>query len=98
MQTLKELIEKLPPELQQEVQDFVEFLLEKRARRPKRKPKFTELGVREDGLGEKEALPKMKGVVQARRYIGDLVRVLLGKEGQGTLKAHMVRGTVGTFP
>ena len=40
----------------------------------------------------------MKGVVQARRYIGDLVRILLGKEGQGTLKAHMVRGTVGTFP
>jgi len=31
MQTLKELIEQLPPELQQEVQDFVEFLLEKRA-------------------------------------------------------------------
>ncbi|RLE30159.1 hypothetical protein DRJ27_03660, partial [Candidatus Acetothermia bacterium] len=27
MQTLKELIEQLPPELQQEVQDFVEFLL-----------------------------------------------------------------------
>jgi len=39
----------------------------------------------------------MKGAVQARRYVGDLARVLLGKEGQGTLKAHMVRGTVGTF-
>ena len=36
----------------------------------------------------------MKGVVQARRYVGDLARVLLGKEGQGTLKAHMVRGTM----
>ena len=32
MQTLKELIEKLSPELQEEVRDFVEFLLEKRAR------------------------------------------------------------------
>ncbi|RLG19540.1 hypothetical protein DRN74_06670 [Candidatus Micrarchaeota archaeon] len=31
MQTLKELIEQLPPELQQEVRDFVEFLLERRA-------------------------------------------------------------------
>ena len=31
MQTLKELIEKLPPELQQEVRDFVEFLLKRRA-------------------------------------------------------------------
>jgi len=57
-------------------------------------PKFTELGDREDGLGEKETLPKMKGAVQARRYVGDLARVLLGKEGQGTLKAHMVRGTM----
>ena len=37
MQTLKELIEQLPPELQQEVRDFVEFLLEKRARRPQAK-------------------------------------------------------------
>ena len=31
MQTLKELIEQLPPELQQEVRDFVEFLLKRRA-------------------------------------------------------------------
>ena len=31
MQTLKELIEQLPPELQEEVRDFVEFLLERRA-------------------------------------------------------------------
>lgn len=30
MQTLKELVEQLPPDLQQEVRDFVEFLLEKR--------------------------------------------------------------------
>ena len=29
----------------------------------------------------------MKGVVQARRYIGDLARIPLGKEGRGTLKA-----------
>jgi len=31
MMELKELVEQLPPELQQEVRDFVEFLLEKRA-------------------------------------------------------------------
>lgn len=35
MQTLQELIEQLPPDLQQEVQDFVEFLLEKRALKQK---------------------------------------------------------------
>ena len=48
MQTLKELIEKLPPELQEEVRDFVEFLLERRAMRPKRKPKFDWAGALRD--------------------------------------------------
>ena len=33
MQTLKELVDQLPPELEQEARDFVEFLLEKRATR-----------------------------------------------------------------
>lgn len=37
---LNELIEQLPPELQEEVRDFVEFLLEKKVKRPKRKPRF----------------------------------------------------------
>lgn len=32
MENLKGLIEKLPPELSQEVSDFIEFLLKKRAR------------------------------------------------------------------
>lgn len=35
MKTLEELIKELPPELRQEVEDFVQFLLEKRARKPK---------------------------------------------------------------
>lgn len=29
--------------------------------------------------------------------VKEIAGILLGKEGQGTLKAHMVRGTVGTF-
>ncbi|GLI53728.1 DUF2281 domain-containing protein [Thermodesulfovibrio yellowstonii] len=33
METLKEKIEKLPPELKQEVIDFIDFLLEKRKKR-----------------------------------------------------------------
>jgi hypothetical protein len=33
---LKELIDQLPPEFQEEVRDFVEFLLEKKVLRPKR--------------------------------------------------------------
>ena len=32
---IEEMIKELPPELQQEVDDFVQFLLEKRVRRPK---------------------------------------------------------------
>jgi len=48
MQTLKELIEQLPPELKQEVRNFVEFLLAKRAKRPKRKPKFDWAGALRD--------------------------------------------------
>lgn len=37
MNSLQELIEQLPPELQQEVRDFVEFLLEKRLSKAKTK-------------------------------------------------------------
>jgi hypothetical protein len=48
MRTLKDLVDQLPPELQQEVRDFVEFLLEKRARRPRRKPKFDWAGALKD--------------------------------------------------
>ena len=45
---LKELVEQLPPGLQQEVRDFVEFLLERRARKPRRKPKFDWAGALKD--------------------------------------------------
>lgn len=48
MQSLKELIEQLPLEFQQEVQDFIEFLLERRARRLKRRPKFEWAGALKD--------------------------------------------------
>ena len=37
MQTLKEMVEQLPPELQEEVRDFVEFLLVRRAAKLKAK-------------------------------------------------------------
>lgn len=33
MQRLKDMIERLPPDLQKEVRDFVDFLLEKRRRK-----------------------------------------------------------------
>lgn len=43
MKSIEAVIKKLPPELQQEVEDFVEFLLEKRVKEVKksrRKPRF----------------------------------------------------------
>ncbi len=40
MEALKEFVEKLPPDLQQEVKDFIEFLLEKRSKKTRGKPKF----------------------------------------------------------
>jgi mRNA-degrading endonuclease RelE of RelBE toxin-antitoxin system len=33
MESIEEMIKKLPPELQRQVEDFVDFLIEKRARK-----------------------------------------------------------------
>ena len=48
MEALKEVVEKLPPDLQQEVKDFIEFLLEKRAKKNRGKPKFDWAGALKD--------------------------------------------------
>jgi len=44
MQTLKELIDQLPPDLQQEVMDFVQFLLDNKLRRKQKKLRLTWAG------------------------------------------------------
>lgn len=44
MDVLEERISGLPPELRREVEDFVEFLLEKQLRRRGGKPKFSWAG------------------------------------------------------
>ena len=48
MPKVKENIDKLPPDLQQEVEDFVEYLLEKCKRRNRVKPRFEWAGVLKD--------------------------------------------------
>jgi len=48
METLKEMIDKLPSELQSEVRDFIEFLLEKKMRKAKKKLKFDWAGALKD--------------------------------------------------
>ncbi|MBI4333216.1 MAG: DUF2281 domain-containing protein [Chloroflexi bacterium] len=40
MNKLEEMIKELPPELQQEVEDFVRFLLEKRVKKEKPRHEF----------------------------------------------------------
>ena len=40
METVEELLEKLPPDMQQEVKHFAEFLLEKRRKQTRSKPDF----------------------------------------------------------
>jgi hypothetical protein len=40
MPTLKELVDQLPPDLQQETKNFVEFLIEKGKKKPRGKPTF----------------------------------------------------------
>jgi hypothetical protein len=56
MKTLEEKIRELPPELRQEVEDFVEFLWEKRVKKAKGLPKLRfrgalkELGLRSSSV------------------------------------------------
>ena len=51
MRRVEEMIKELPPELQQEVEDFVEFLVEKRLKSPRGKPNFGWAGALKDLRG-----------------------------------------------
>jgi hypothetical protein len=46
--TLEEMVKQLPPEMQDEVRDFIEFLLEKRMRKPKAELKLDWRGALRD--------------------------------------------------
>jgi len=48
MQSLEEKIKELPPEYKQEVQDFIEFIFEKRIKRQRKKPWFDWAGAMKD--------------------------------------------------
>ncbi len=51
MKAISDMIKELPPELQQEVEDFVEFLLAKHRRTPEAKFKFDWEGALKDLRG-----------------------------------------------
>lgn len=48
MKSIEERIKELPPELQQEVVDFIDFLTERRLRQPRGKPNFDWAGALKD--------------------------------------------------
>ncbi len=48
MKSLDEIIKKLPPEYEQEVKDFIDFLMEKRAKKHRGKPIFDWAGALKD--------------------------------------------------
>jgi len=48
MQTVRELVEQLPPDMQQQVKDFAEFLLERRRKKAQGKPDFDWAGALRD--------------------------------------------------
>jgi len=44
-ESIEEMLKKLPPEYQEEVKDFIKFLLEKRLKRIRERPMFNWAGV-----------------------------------------------------
>lgn len=67
MSGIKELVEKLPPDLQQEVKDFVEFLLKKRAtEKPKKKLRLDWAGALRDYRDQYTSLELQKKALEWR--------------------------------
>jgi hypothetical protein len=96
MSTLKELIGRLIPELQEEVQDFVEFLLEKRARKAKRKPELNWAGALKD-------LSERYGSVELQHKIAGLISLNDRREAEASLSppaapCGLSRATTGRCP
>jgi len=67
MQTLEALIKKLPPELREEVKDFIEFLLQKRTqKRGKRKLRQDWAGALQDYRSQYSSLELQKKALEWR--------------------------------
>jgi len=48
MQTLKELVELLPPDFEKEARNYIEYLLQKHGQKPRGKPRFDWAGALKD--------------------------------------------------
>ena len=64
MDTLKEMVEQLPPDLQEEARNFLEFLLQRYKNRPQGKPRF-------DWSGTLRELSGQYTSVQLQHKIGE---------------------------
>jgi hypothetical protein len=66
MKTLEEMIRELPPELRQEAEDFVKFLVDQRLKRPRSKPKFNWAGALKDWRDEFTAVELQHKIAEWR--------------------------------
>lgn len=66
MKSLNEIIKKLPPEYEQEVQDFVEFLIKKRAKKHRGKPRFDWAGALKDLRNQYTSVELQHKIIEMR--------------------------------
>ncbi len=66
MQTINELFEQLPPDLQQEVTDFAEFLVDKKVRRKQKKLRMTWAGALREYRGRFTSIELQKKALEWR--------------------------------
>lgn len=66
MSTLNEIINQLPPQLQEEVKEFAEFLLEKRGKKPGRKLRQDWAGALKDYRDQYTSLELQKKALEWR--------------------------------
>jgi len=52
MQTLKEMVERLPPDMMEEARNFIEYLLYRYENKPRGKPRFDWSGALKDLRGQ----------------------------------------------
>ena len=86
MNSLEELIQGLPPDLEQEVEGFVRFLSEKRARKPGQTPEPDRAGALRDYREQYTTLPELVQSLpsEMQQQVQDYIEFLLEKR----LKPH----------
>jgi len=84
MNSLKELIQGLPPDLEQEVEDFVRFLSEKRARKDEPTPEPERAGALRDYREQYTTLPELVQSLpsEMQQEVQDFIEFLLEKQAR----------------